>query len=59
MVVMCGNMPFTAIHNILLYSARVLPYSAKVGLYKVGGMRWEWVVIYKVLRSNPVTVPPF
>src|SRR6266568_6364397 len=53
---MYGNMPSTATRNILLYSARVLPYSARVGLYGVGGMRWERVVVCKVSRGGPVTV---
>ena len=38
-VAMYGNMPSAATRNVLLYSARVLPYSARVGLYGVGGMR--------------------
>ena len=52
---MYGNVPSVAIRNVLLYSARVLPYSARVGLYGVGGMRWERVVVCKVLRGGPVT----
>ena len=53
---MYGNVPSAAIRSVLLYSARVLPYSARVGLYGVGGMRWERVVIYKVSRGGPVTL---
>jgi len=41
-IVMCGqcaaiygNMPSAATHNVLLYSARLLPYSTKVRLYRV------------------------
>ena len=54
-----GNMLSAATRNILLYSARVLLYSARVGLYGVGGMRWEQVVVCKVLWGGPVIVPPF
>ena len=36
---MYSNVLSTATRNVLLYSARVLPYSARVGLYRVGGMR--------------------
>src|SRR6266700_3732630 len=54
-VAIYGNMPSTATRNVLLYSAKVLPYSARVGLYGVGRMRWERVVMYKVLRGGPVT----
>ena len=50
-VAIYGNVPSAAIRN-------VLPYSARVGLYRVGGMRWERVVMYKVSRGGPVTVPP-
>src|SRR6266481_7443643 len=53
---MYGNMPSAATRNVLLYSARVLPYSTIVGLYGVGRMRWERVVVYKVLRGSPVTL---
>ena len=53
---MYGNIPSAVICNILLYSVRVLLYSARVGLYGVGGMRWERVVVYKVLRGGPVTI---
>src|SRR6266704_4454586 len=44
-----SNMPSTVTRN-------VLPYSARVRLYGVGGMRWERVVIYKVSRGGPVTI---
>jgi len=44
-----SNMLFVATCNILLYSARVLLYFTKVGLYKVSRMWWEWVVMCKVL----------
>ena len=47
-VAMYGNMPSTATHNVLPYSARVLLYSARVRLYGVGGIHWEWVVVCKV-----------
>src|SRR6266702_1884598 len=57
-VAMYGNVPSAAICNVLPYSARVLLYSARVGLYRVGGMRWERVVICKVSWGGPVTVPP-
>ena len=56
--VMYGNILSAVIYNVLLYSARVLPYSARVGLYGVGGMWWEWVVVCKVSQGGPVTVPP-
>jgi len=42
-------MPSTATRNVLLYSTRV-------GLYRVGGMWWEQVVVRKVLWGGPVTV---
>ena len=48
---MYGNVPSAATCN-------VLPYSARVGLYGVGGTRWERVVVCKVSRGGPVTVPP-
>src|SRR6266700_8096785 len=54
-VAIYSNVPFTATRNVLLYSAKVLPYSARVGLYRVGGMRWERVVVCKVSRGSPVT----
>ena len=54
---MYGNVPSAVTCNALPYSARVLPYSARVGLYGVGGMRWERVVVYKVSRGGPVTIP--
>src|SRR6266700_1571307 len=58
---MYSNVLSTAICNALLYSAMVLPYFARVGLYGVGGMQWEWVVIYKVsckvLQGGPVIKP--
>ena len=54
-VAMYGNVPSAATRNALLYSARVLPYSVRVGLYGVGGMRWERVVVCKVSRGGPVT----
>ena len=50
-----SNMPSAATRSVLPYSARVLPYSARVGLYRVGGMRWERVVVCKVSRGGPVT----
>ena len=53
---MCGNMPSAATRNILPYSARLLLYSTRVGLYRVGGMWWEQVVVRKVLRGGPVTI---
>ena len=53
---MYGNMPSAATRNILPYSIRVLPYSARVGLYGVGGMWWERVVVCKVSRGGPVTL---
>src|SRR6266568_6398615 len=56
---MYGNVPSAATRNALLYSARVLPYSVRVGLYRVGGMRWERVVVCKVLRGGPVTLGLF
>ena len=46
---MYGNMPSAATCN-------VLPYSARVGLYGVGGMRQERVVVCKVLWGGPVTI---
>src|SRR6266567_3880593 len=46
---MYGNMPSAATCN-------VLPYSARVGLYGVGGMRWERVIVCKVSRGGPVTL---
>src|SRR6266702_1259137 len=49
---MYGNVPSAATRSIL-------PYSARVGLYKVGGMRWERVVVCKVSRGGPVTRPYF
>ncbi len=45
---MYGNVPSAATRN-------VLPYSARVGLYGVGGMWWERVVVCKVSRGGPVT----
>src|SRR6266576_3404963 len=47
-VAMYSNVPSAVICNALLYSARVLPYSARVRLYGVGGIWWERVVICKV-----------
>ena len=47
-VAIYGNVPSAAIRN-------VLPYSVRVGLYRVGGMWWERVVVCKVLRGGPVT----
>ena len=43
-----GNVPSAATRN-------VLPYSARVGLYGVGGIWWERVVVCKVSRGGPVT----
>ena len=60
----CHILPTTAIcgqcaamyGNVLSAATRnVLPYSARVGLYGVGGMRWERVVVCKVSRGGPVT----
>jgi len=45
---MCGNVQQCA---ICCYTQ----CSARVGLYGVGGMRWEQVVVYKVLWGGPVT----
>ena len=50
-----GNVPSTATRNVLPYSARLLLYSTKVRLYRVGGMWWEQVVVRKVSRGGPVT----
>ena len=46
---MYGNVPSVVTCNVLLYSVRV-------GLYGVGGTRWERVVVCKVLRGGPVTI---
>src|SRR6266699_3291025 len=45
---MYGNVPSAATRN-------VLPYSARVGLYGVGGTWSERVVVCKVSRGGPVT----
>jgi len=49
-----GIIPSTATCNVLPYSARVLLYFARVGLYKVGKMWWEQVVVRKVLWGGPM-----
>ena len=40
----------------LLLTRNILLYSARVGLYGVGGMWWERVVVCKVSWGGPVTI---